>query len=356
MRTDELDYTLPEDLIATRPAGRREDARLMVVRRADPASVEHRRARDLPEYVRAGDAVVLNDSRVLRARLRGRRADTGGKVEGLYLGPDHARPAAWRVMLRSNGKLRPGTRVELLGEGDARAEITLLEPAGGGEWAAECGEDEAALERLGLVPLPPYILQARRARGEAADDPADAERYQTVYAAPEKSGSVAAPTAGLHLTPDLLARLAATGASVSAATLHVGPGTFRPVETDTLEAHAMHAERIDVPAETLAAIDRARAAGGKCLAVGTTTARALESVPSRRAGDFAGETDLLIAPGYAWKRVDALLTNFHLPRSTLLAMVAALFPHGARDLLPLYELAVRERYRFYSYGDAMLIL
>jgi len=354
MRTEELEYDLPEGLIATHPAARREDARMLVVRRAEGLRVEHRRVSDLPEFVGPCDAVTLNDSRVVRARLRGRRADTGGKVEGLYLGADAGRPGVWRVMLKSNGKLRAGMRVELAAEGGPT--ITLVTPRGGGEWSVRTDAGAGALERLGLVPLPPYILQARRARGEAVEDPADADRYQTVYAAREKPGSVAAPTAGLHLTPGLLERIAAKGASVGAVTLHVGAGTFKPVESETLESHAMHSERVEVPGDALASIERARAAGGRSLAVGTTTARALESVPASHEGDYEGETGLLIAPGHEWKRVDALLTNFHLPRSTLLAMVGALFPGGVRELLDLYGVAIGEGYRFYSYGDAMLVL
>ncbi len=357
MRTDDLDYTLPDDLIATRPAAKREDARLLVVRRDDPTNIQHRAIRDLPEFISPRDAVTLNNSSVLPARLRARRADTGGKVEGLYLSSDADR---WRVLLKSNSKLRPGQRLDLLDDaGNTRAALELLEKHDAGEWTVRVQSDSSThetLAALGAVPLPPYILQARKTRNEIYDPSADAERYQTVYADPDRAASVAAPTAGLHLTPELLDALRTRGASINTVTLHVGAGTFKPIETDALEDHPMHSERIEVPAETLRAIKNARDTNASSLAVGTTTARALESVPENHSETWSGDTRLLIAPGYEWKRTDALLTNFHLPRSTLLAMVAALFPQGVADLLNIYETAIKERYRFYSYGDAMLIL
>ncbi len=364
MRTDELDYHLPADLIATRPPERRENARLLVVRRHTPTSPEHRAVRDLPNYINPHDAVTLNDSLVLRARLRARRADTGGKVEGLYLDSDPRDPALWRVLLKSNGKLRPDQRLELLHPNaqpdDApAAALVLLDKHDAGEWTARLDAPDSAhdtLARLGAVPLPPYILQARRARNESHNPDDDARRYQTVYANAQRPGSVAAPTAGLHLTPELLDALRARGASVNPVTLHVGAGTFKPIDAETLDEHPMHAERVSVPAQTLHAIDSARAAGARSLVIGTTSARALESVPADHTDAWSDNTRLLIAPGYTWKRTDALLTNFHLPRSTLLAMVAALFPAGMTDLHAIYDAAIRERYRFYSFGDAMLIL
>ena len=351
MRTDDLDYTLPPELIATAPAPRREDARLLVVRRDDPTAVEHRTVADLPRYISPDDAVTLNDTRVRRARLAGRRADTGGTVTGLFLSADPAAPHRWRVMLKAGSTLRPGYTVELTnpaGE-SAGAALTLESKDTAGVWTVTLNDPAAtpdALDHLGRVPLPPYILQARAHAGGSADQPGDADR----------PGSVAAPTAGLHLTDALLTDLRAQGTRVRALTLHVGAGTFKPIESDTLDQHPMHAEWCDIPAGTLAAIDTARAAGGRSLAVGTTTARALESVPTHRTDAWTGETSILIAPGHTWARTDALLTNFHLPRSTLLAMVAALFPGGIDDLKPLYRTAIDARYRFYSFGDAMLIL
>jgi S-adenosylmethionine:tRNA ribosyltransferase-isomerase len=355
MRTDSLDYDLPPELIADAPAGRREDARLLITRRSDPTHIEHRRARDLPDLVEPNDAIIVNDTRVLRARLEGARADTGGRVEGLFLTAESDEPTRWRVMLKASNRLRPDLRIDLAPD----AWIELIEQSDSGVWTVRAETPHAspaeALEAIGRVPLPPYILQARKQRGRPVDDPADAERYQTVYAE-GRAGSVAAPTAGLHFTPELLDRARARGASVHRLTLDVGAGTFKPVETEELEDHPMHAETIHVPAATLRAVAGARAAGARSLVVGTTSARALESVPESHEGDWIGATDLLISPGYAWKRVDALLTNFHLPRSTLLAMVGAMFPGGVPDLLAIYRTAIAERYRFYSFGDAMLIL
>jgi len=368
MRTDDLDYQLPEDLIATRPAQRRDEARLLVVRRDNPADIQHRAVRDLPEFVRAEDAVTVNDSLVLRARLRARRADTKGKVEGLYLNAETSAPNLWRVLLKSNGKLRPDQRLELLPpraepsaepNAEPAATLTLIKKHDAGEWTARLEDNRDThdvLAALGAVPLPPYILQARRNRHETIDPRDDASRYQTVYANPDRPGSVAAPTAGLHLTPELLQSLRDKDASVNPVTLHVGAGTFKPIDAETLDQHPMHSERISVPVQTLRAIEHARAKGARSLVVGTTSARALESVPAGHTTDYTAHTDILIAPGYTWKRTDALLTNFHLPRSTLLAMVAALFPKGLDDLLPIYNEAINQRYRFYSFGDAMLII
>jgi len=355
MRTDSLDYDLPAELIADRPAERRDDARLLVVSRSEPGRREHRRARELPDLLTAGDALILNDARVLRARVEGARADTGGRVEGLFLGADADDGSFWRLMLRASNRLRPGLRIDL----GPDASIELIERDEQGVWTARARTPHAtaaeALEAIGRTPLPPYILQARKQRGVPVEDPADVERYQTVYA-DGRAGSVAAPTAGLHFTPELLERARARGVSTHRLTLDVGAGTFKPVETEALEDHPMHAETIHVPGSTLRAVEAAREAGARAVVVGTTSARALESVPTGHEGDWIGSTDLLIAPGHEWKRVDALLTNFHLPRSTLLAMVGALFPGGVPELLSIYGEAIAGGYRFYSYGDAMLIL
>ncbi len=355
MRTEELDYHLPAELIATRPAEPRDAARLLVAQReGDAWRIEHRHVRDLTEYVTRDDLMVFNTSRVLPARIEGTRVSTGGSIEGLFL--DELTVGTWRVMLRSGGRLREGDAIQL-GEG-----VTLtLEQRDDDAWRANVEpamEAARILERIGRTPLPPYILKARGA-SEIADE-ADRRWYQTVYAG-DQSGSVAAPTAGLHFTPELLAKLDAAGTKRASILLHVGPGTFKPVTADTLAEHTMHEERFTVPTETVAAIREHRRKGrGRVIAVGTTTVRALESVATDitacapSAGPIEGRTRLLIAPPHEFNVVDALLTNFHLPRSTLLALVAAML--GREAWRPLYEEAVRERYRFYSYGDAMLIL
>lgn len=380
LRTSDLEYHLPHERIATRPAEPRDSARLMVVSRTDGRRIDHARVADLPTFLRAEDLLVRNVSRVAPARLRGRRRDTGGAVEGLFL--RELPSGAWEALLRSNGRLRTNAVIDLhtpQGE-ESGVVLTLLERAGDG-WrihAAHAANPGAplsahvALSRAGATPLPPYILKARRDARISLDDALDRAWYQTVYAANGQEGSIAAPTAGLHFTPELLDRVEAAGARWADVTLHVGTGTFKPVESAFVEEHPMHAEWCEVGAETLRAVERARAkrgvtsgrdtsgGDGRVLAIGTTSARALESVPADAPSDadWRAETRLLITPGYEWKRVDAMLTNFHLPRSTLLAMVAALFPgpDPVRRLLSHYNDAITSGYRFYSYGDAMLVL
>ena len=354
MRTEELDFPLPEELIARQPAQRREDARLMVVRGA-AAAPEHRRFVELPELLRAGDLLVVNDTRVLAARLLLRKR-TGGAVEGLYL---RALEGADARCLLSGSRLRPGVELDFAASAGAERAATLrleekLEP---GVWRvrALAADWETLLAQHGAVPLPPYVRRLRVAHGEPEEQAEDAERYQTVWAA--QAGSVAAPTASLHFRAPLLDALAARGVVRAPLTLHVGRGTFLPVEAETLEAHAMHAERFTVPEATAAAIARTRAAGGRVVAAGTTVCRALEAWATGE----RGETRLMIAPGFRFQVVDALLTNFHTPRSTLLALVAGMAARlGAEDGLArvraAYAVAVRERYRFYSYGDASLWL
>lgn len=357
--TSELDYHLPPELIATTPAEPRDSARLLVVSRSNEARLEDRRVSDLPSLLDPGDLLVVNRTRVLPARLLGRKAGSGGQVPGLFL---HAAARdRWIVMLKGS-RLRAGVQIELLDArgnpagvvltlGDRAEEGWICEVAGlaEGEGASE------ALQRAGATPLPPYILKARRDAGMDLPDERDRDWYQTVYAHERRPGSVAAPTAGLHFTTALLQALASRSVDRAEVLLDVGLGTFRPVETSTVEEHPIHAEHAEVPAETLGAIARARGAGGRSIAVGTTTARALESV-SAGADSFTGETRLLITPGHQWRQLDGLMTNFHLPQSTLLAMVAALFPGGAARVREIYNHAVAARYRFYSYGDAMLIL
>jgi S-adenosylmethionine:tRNA ribosyltransferase-isomerase len=313
MRASELDYELPAELIAQRPAERRDDSRLLVYDRATRA-VEHRRFRELPQTVPRETLVVVNDTRVVPGRIRLRRP-TGGEAEVLLV--ERLDGDLWEALARPSRKLRAG---QTLGP------VTLLEPLGDGRWRVRL-EGEPA----GEAPLPPYITEPL----------ADAERYQTVYAA--EPGSAAAPTAGLHFTPELLA-----GFDLERVTLHVGLDTFRPITAETLAEHDLHSERYRVEA---GAWERIQAAP-HVTAVGTTTVRVLESLA--RGAPLEGRTSLFVTPDFAFQRTDALLTNFHLPRSTLLALVMAFA--GVEETRRLYRLAIEERYRFYSFGDAMLAL
>lgn len=341
LRVADFDYELPPELIAQKPVEPRDAARMLVVHRAT-GLLEHRRFSDLPEYIEPGSALVLNDTRVLPARLRGRKK-TGGAVEILLLTP--VGESTWEALVRPSRRVPEGTVLDL-GE---ELRVVIGERLGDGKRAVQLiaheGEDVfKVLERVGEVPLPPYIHTP-------LDDP---ERYQTVYA--QQAGSAAAPTAGLHFTPRLLDQLRNQGVSVHSVTLHVGIGTFRPVMTELVTEHRMHAEQYAVPAETARAVNETKRRGGRVFAVGTTTCRTLESAAvepgTLRPG--AGTTDLFIYPGYQFKMVDALITNFHLPRSSLLMLVAAF---AGKELIDrAYAEAVKERYRFYSLGDAMLIL
>jgi len=339
VRLADLDYALPEDLIAQEPAAERDAARLFVLDRASSAP-RHARVADLPGLLGAGDVLVLNDARVVPARVHGRRP-SGGRLEVLFVRP-RAGSGEWEVLVR--GAPRPGEPVHLPEAGGS-----WIGPLGEGLWRLRLDLGEPVLdwlERVGEVPLPPYI---RRPGGAT---PVDRERYQTVYA--RVPGAVAAPTAGLHLTPALLAQLARSGVAIVTCTLDVGPGTFLPIRAEDLAGHTMAAERYELPAATAKAVGSARAAGRRVVAVGTTTVRALESAAAEgplRAG--VGEARLFIRPGHRFRVVDALLTNFHLPRSPLLALVAAFA--GWERIREAYAEAVRRRYRFYSYGDAMLV-
>ena len=368
MLTDDLDYELPPERIAVTAAEPRDAARLMVVHR-ETGRVEHRRVRDLPGLgvLRPGDLMVVNNTRVIPGRFVGTRRGTGGRVTGLLLQHEGR---AWRVLLGSRGTLRPGEHVDLA----ADASLELVRPAEGarGAWEAVLtGEAEttAVLAAVGLPPLPPYILAERKRRGLAVDRPDDAARYATVFGGIEPTGepaSAAAPTAGLHLTPGLLEALAEQGVERAAVTLDIGRGTFEPVRTGRVDDHPIHAERLHVPGATLAALHRCRARGGRVLTVGTTVVRTLESLPHplplADGGGFSTATELFITPGrvadgrFVWRQTDLLLTNFHLPRSTLLAMVAALPGVGLDRLLGWYGEAIEAEYRFYSFGDAMLIV
>jgi S-adenosylmethionine:tRNA ribosyltransferase-isomerase len=327
MLTSELDYELPQDLIAQRPAEPRDSSRLMVV---DTLSeqISHHTFRDLPRFLHPGDALVLNETRVLPARLKVERPG-GGETELLFLRA--LATGVWEAMARPSKRLRPGM---VLRVGDDW--LNVGEPIDEGRWTVEAIDVEGVLARHGHMPLPPYIRSTPEAEA----------RYQTVYA--REPGSAAAPTAGLHFTEGTLEEARRAGAAVHTVTLHVGAGTFTPVRAGNLADHRMHAESYRVPVGTAEAIRSAE----RVVAVGTTTARTLESFAAT--GEAVGEADIFIYPGYRWRSVDALLTNFHLPRSTLLAMIMSF---AGTDLVRrAYRIAVEERYRFYSFGDAMLIL
>jgi S-adenosylmethionine:tRNA ribosyltransferase-isomerase len=321
MRANELDYDLPPDLVAQHPVEPRDASRLLVFDRATGAT-RQRTFAELPDEL-DGHLVVVNDTRVLPARLRLRR-ETGGEVELLLL--ERLEGGAWEALARPSRRLRGGERLLPCNTVSQEATVDLVEAIGEGRWRVRLGG-----EPHGETPLPPYIH-------EPQDDP---ERYQTVYA--DEAGSAAAPTAGLHFTPELLARI-----DHVALTLHVGLDTFRPLSTETLEEHPIHGERYHVAPDAWRRIEAAE----RVLAVGTTTTRVLETLA--RGGPLDGRTELFITPGFVFRRVDALLTNFHLPRTTLLALVMAFA--GVEETRRLYALAVRERYRFYSFGDAMLAL
>jgi len=337
MRLADFDYTLPEALIAKRPLATREAARLLHLP-AEGGWSDHR-IRDLPRFVRPGDVWVINDTKVLPARLHGRKA-SGGAVEILLL-ENTGRAHVWRAWGRSNKPLRAGQRI-VIGKG---FEVEILAREGRELRVRLHAEDvAAAIEKHGRMPLPPYI--------DRPDTPADRVRYQTVFA--KHPGAVAAPTAGLHLTHALMRRMRDAGAGFVRITLHVGPGTFQPVRAERITDHVMHAETYHVPRATAAAINRAREEGRRIVAVGTTSLRTLEaSAADGRVQAGGGRTDLFIYPGYRFRVVHALLTNFHLPRSTLLMLVCALA--GRERVLAAYEHAKAQGYRFYSYGDAMLV-
>ncbi len=340
MRRSDYAFHLPGELIAQHPLDRRDDSRLLCLDRRDGA-LSHRRFRDLPELLRPGDVLVMNDSRVMPSRLLGRREGTGGAAELLLL--EQKGKDLWETLARPGKKLRPGSRV-VFGEGLLTGEIVDTLEGGNRLVRFSCqGENFfAVLERIGQMPLPPYITERLE----------DGERYQTVYS--RQPGSAAAPTAGLHFTPELLEALRNKGIQTGFVTLHVGLGTFRPVKAENITDHHMHLEHYTVPEETARLVNAAKAEGRRVIAVGTTSCRTLESAWKEGAlTPGPGSTGIFIYPGYRFQVLDGLITNFHLPESTLIMLVSAFA--GYESTMNAYREAVQERYRFFSFGDAMFI-
>ncbi|MEQ9619249.1 MAG: tRNA preQ1(34) S-adenosylmethionine ribosyltransferase-isomerase QueA [Deltaproteobacteria bacterium] len=335
MKTSDFDYRLPEEMIAYRPVAERHNSRLMVLDR-EHGGINHKRFFELPDLLNAGDLLVLNNTRVLPARLFGNRK-SGREIEVLLLEKQDGR--RWTCLVRN-----PKENLEIKFGSDVNA---TLHRNGRSEWIIEFNEKSPLfLDRIGKMPLPPYIKRA--------PDESDRSSYQTVFA--EKEGAIAAPTAGLHFTPELLGRLKRKGVEIRYVTLHVGIGTFKPVQAENIEEHEMHAEQREIPIETAAAVNRARADGRRVIAVGTTVVRTLESSVDEEGSvePLKGRTDLYIRPGFKFKAVNGLITNFHLPRSTLLMLVSAFA--GREFIFKAYDSAMSSGYRFLSYGDAMFII
>jgi S-adenosylmethionine:tRNA ribosyltransferase-isomerase len=364
MRLSHLDFELPEELIARRPLQQRDQSRLLI-HHCQAEETHHRQFSDVLDYFRDGDLLVLNNSQVVPARMLCRKP-TGGAVEGLWL---NARADGTAECMLSGGRLRAGVelqfaeekngKVRLLGNGP---QMRLQEKLTAGRWVIENSTDldwHSLLTQMGHTPLPPYIRRLRRDVGEAEDSEEDRRRYQTVWA--EQPGSVAAPTASLHFTAGLIQALENKGVKFTHITLHVGAGTFLPVETEQVESHQMHAEKFSLSAQAAADLCAARKEGRRIVAVGTTACRLLESLPAQPS-ESMGETDLFILPGHEFRWTDALITNFHTPKSTLLALVAAFVGQnvgpniGLERVHGVYRQAIEEKYRFYSYGDASLWL
>lgn len=357
MRTSEFDYFLPPEFIAQTPIEPRDASRLLVLHRSD-GHIQHRHFRDIIAYLHKGDLLVANDSRVIPARLLAHKIPSGGKVELLLI--KKRDDESWEVLLKPGRRVKPGSELAIHAITATDAIASTVQPApeitarvlasteGGGRVVSFSRPIEPWLDLIGIIPLPPYIHVP-------LDNP---ERYQTIYA--RVRGSVAAPTAGLHFTPELVQQLQQQGVEFAFVTLHISMDTFRPVHETNVEEHRMYSEYCEIPWETCEAINRARHEGRRVIAIGTTTVRVLETAGLRlQAGEtaltpFAGYTDLFIYPGFQFQLVNAMITNFHLPRSTLLMLVAAF---AGKDLIDrAYQEAIRERYRFYSFGDAMLIL
>ena len=342
------DYVLPEELIARSPVSRRDASRLLVVDRRS-GTLEHRHFSDLPHFLKRGDLLVLNDTRVVPAKLAGIRTSTGGKWDGLYLRDEQ--DGHWRIIGQTRGHLQVGETLTIERPSGDRSNsliLTLVKKCAGGEWIVKPGATVATPELLhdfGTMPLPHYMHRDA--------DESDLLRYQTVYAM--QPGAVAAPTAGLHFTPEVFQACDQAGIRRTMVTLHVGLGTFRPVKVDQLSEHQMHAEWCEISAETVDAIRKTKSSGGRVVSVGTTSVRTLETAAhDGEIKPFVGETSLFIRPPFEFQVVDALLTNFHLPKSTLLVLVSTF---AGRELIrQAYAAAIRERYRFFSYGDAMLII
>lgn len=344
MKTDLFNYDLPQELIAQHPPERRELARMMVLHR-DSGNIEHRHITDITDYLQEPDILVLNNTKVIPARVFGHKAASGGKVELLLL--DETDPGVWKVLMKTSRRPKVDDELVLC---SGKAKATMLKDGEQGEALLKIESDRPLMEVLdeeGVPPLPPYITRKEQTKEQVEEDK---NRYQTVYAS--EPGAAAAPTAGLHFTPEIFESLAEKGVSKAELTLHVGLGTFRPVSADIITDHEMHYERYEIPNQSAEMITKAQSAGGKVVAVGSTSVRTLESVvPVQEA---QGSTNIFIYPPYDFKNVDAILTNFHLPKSTLLMMMSAF---AGRDLmLKAYETAVKEKYRFFSYGDCMLIL
>ena len=340
MKTSDFFYNLPEELIAQTPLEPRDSSRLMVLHK-DSDSIEHKHFYDIIDYLNEGDTLIVNDSRVIPARIYGYKADTGAKIEFLLLRQlDGSR---WETLVKPGRKAKVGTEFVF---GDGLLKARVLEVADDGNRIVELQSDEniyATLDKIGQMPLPPYITEKLE----------DQERYQTVYS--HELGSAAAPTAGLHFTNELLDKIRKKGVNIGYVTLHVGLGTFRPVKVDDVTKHKMHSEHYEIPEETAELIKRTKAAGKRVIAVGTTSCRTLESVAATgeiRACD--GFTDIFIYPGFEFKVLDGLITNFHLPESTLIMLVSAFY--GYDKTMKAYETAVGEKYRFFSFGDAMIII
>ena len=338
MKLSDFMYDLPEERIAQTPVEPRDHSRLMVLHR-NSGEIEHRHFYDIVEYLNPGDVLVVNETRVIPARLYGERP-TGGACEVLLL--KQLGPKRWETLVRPGKKLRPGAQV-IFGDGRLTGRVLENTDAGGRVVEFECeGSFEAALDALGEMPLPPYIHEKLR----------DRDRYQTVYA--KQDGSAAAPTAGLHFTPELLERIRAKGVEIVPVLLHVGLGTFRPVKAENVEDHEMHSEYFEVSEAAAARVNAARDRGSRIIAVGTTSVRTLESAAREgRLTATRGDTNIFIKPGYRFQLVDALITNFHLPGSTLIMLVSALYDR--EKILAAYKVAVDMEYRFFSFGDAMLI-
>jgi len=340
VKLEEFDYNLPEELIAQVPIAKRDESRLMVLHR-DGNTIEHKTFKDIINYLKPGDCLVRNNTKVIPARLYGKK-ETGANVEFVLL--KQLEGDIWESIVRPGNKLKPGTKVEF---GDGLLKATILDIMDGGTRKVEFefeGIFNEILDKIGLMPLPPYIHESLKEK----------DRYQTVYA--KYNGSAAAPTAGLHFTPELLKRIEEKGIKIANVTLHVGIGTFRPVKEENIEEHKMHTEHFYIKQEDAEKINETKKAGGRVIAVGTTSCRVLETIASEETGlveATEGDTGIYIYPGYKFRCIDGLITNFHLPKSTLLMLVSALA--GREFVLDAYNEAVKEKYRFFSFGDAMFI-